>query len=193
MNKLIGFAITIFLIYQIMCASQDDLSNPDIQKAIEIGNDPNRPVNATCGISNPVVSTDCTKFNQVTLKCCLLTPISAGAKMCKPISPVDLSSNQTTFSVNGTNYDLACDIIPGSLGNPCGNPLPKNASDCAVYNTKNNTCCYYDNKVDTQYCFWAGSAMEGSLIAAMQCVRNSGTFFMLPKLMILVLTLVLFL
>ncbi len=171
--------ILTFIIIALVNTQTDKLNDPNIQAAINIGNNP-VPVSTSCGIANPKVSTDCTKNNKITDYCCFMestTSPTTVTPFCQPISPTSYLTSMTTWKVNGTDYKINCDVVVGATGTPCGKVGPKSLEDCSTSSTLTNSCCWYHNtKSNIDYCFWIGMQMSGSLIENVQCSSSFLSF-----------------
>jgi hypothetical protein len=142
----------------------------------------NQTLPTKCGVPDPKNSTDCTQHNNMFTYCCYMTS-SNKSNFCQPILPTKYQPSMSSWSVNGTNYGIKCDIKEGSMGSPCGVIGPKNYTDCTKYSTSKNSCCFYKNStLDITYCFWMGTYFPYSPITAVQCTPpistvNSANFF----------------
>ena len=130
----------------------------------------------TCGPSNPTTSTDCTKINTIFQYCCYFTPLAGGAGFCNPVSPPTFQQDMKTFPINGTTYNITCDVAPGTQASPCGIVNPQKNTDCTSKSTSTNSCCYYTNStLNVSYCLWMGMSVTVSPTPVLDCTPPSST------------------
>jgi hypothetical protein len=128
-----------------------------------------------CGSDNPEVSTDCTTENGQQTYCCYMTPTNGGASFCNTISPPMYLPSMTTYDLEGTDYNIDCDIVEGTEQTPCGVVGPNELSDCTEYSTDTNSCCYY-NLNDNRICVWAGNKLFGNIVTGLDCGSNHSSY-----------------
>lgn len=129
---------------------------------------------ATCGSFVPSSIMNCTSLSTYTNYCCMLTSLTENTNyLCANVNRASY-----LFTNNRTRDNRAIDCGPEAdiyNGTSCGSGItPLNKTDCNIYNTDSNTCCYvnfggYSSCIllDSSY---KGTVLKGNII--LQCYSN---------------------
>jgi hypothetical protein len=121
----------------------------------------------TCQSTQPNQASDC--FSQTTNSgnfCCFIKSLSNSEHRCISI-PSDSFNGQTTYTNRNKSYLLNCNqstsLSQKSILLSCGLGNETKTSQCQVYSSLINSCCYHKKDNQTQEgCFWLGSKYSGS-------------------------------
>lgn len=132
----------------------------------QLNNLPNR---TTCGSTNPQEGKECFDDSNQFSYCCYLT--KGDTKKCEVVSPPRYRTSMTTWTVNGTDYNIDCNVTAGTPGTPCGVVDPATYSNCTSYSTQTNSCCrYYNgNLTNANICVWLGIRLDISPFPGLTC------------------------
>jgi hypothetical protein len=122
----------------------------------------------TCQSTKPTQISDClsqtTNFGNY---CCFIQSLNSDEKRCISI-PSDSFNGQSQYTNGNRIYSLNCNKLTSSSYQKsvlpsCGQGNETKTSQCQVYSSFINSCCYHqaDNQ-NERGCFWLGSKYSGS-------------------------------
>ena len=160
------FRTLIFLTFIGCIFSQAGLPSFDFG-SLPSANSPPSPCVTPSSITS---SKSCTSQSTTFSYCCQMTPTSGTGQFCSSVGPTQYLPSMKTWAINGTSYNVQCDIVDGLTGTPCGVLSPKTYTDCTRYSNTTNSCCMYSNStLNVNYCFWIGMPLSISPVPSVQC------------------------
>ena len=156
-------------------------------------------INSQCvnGGGSPIDVTDCTKNNNESNYCCMLSSpgYNPSTRMCMNI-PKNSFVGQNTYNYNNLSWRLNCGNAPVTIikGAACGNSLPLRPADCWLFSQIDSSCCFYlsNNSTGTPGCEWLGSKKMGQTLNNNNILLNCNENFLSgSNLILLVISFVL--
>jgi hypothetical protein len=118
-----------------------------------------------CNNITPNIIMDCSSLSTLDNSCCFYKKDNASYCMWWG------SKYRGTVVKDGNIYQ--CDNPKGSS---CGNLNPSGVTDCNVFSSSTNSCCYFKSSAGEVGCQWWGSYLKGTTEwngRSMQCAANN--------------------